>query len=328
LDPPIHKWWAVPTLLNLASCILHLESRIFQKENFNMESKPTIGFIGLGTMGGRMARNLLNAGYPLIGFDINSERLEACVSAGASAGIDADDIVKRGEVVMTSLRSSDIFVEVAENHLLPNARAGQIFIDLGTTIAPETRRLAETLATKGASLVDAPVSGGPSGSERGTLRIFVGGDESAVARCRPILEVLGEPLRVVYCGASGSGQVVKGVNQLAMGLGAAAYLEAIAFGVRAGVNPEAIRDVVGGGNEGWRQQFEGIANRVINGTAENMVVKYPELPYFLQEAAEQGVELPLTQALYEFCTAHGAPMFDNMNRPSRSFWSALVGEVQ
>lgn len=209
------------------------------------------------------------------------------------------------------------------NHFLPHARSGQIFIDLGTTTAPETRRLAQSLVTKGAMLVDAPVSGGPQGAKQGMLYIFVGGDESAVARCRPILDTLGNPERVVHCGPSGAGQVVKGVNQLAMGLGTAAYLEAMAFGVRSGVSPEAIRSVMGGDGN-WRQQFDGIARQVIDGKAENMVVKFPELPYFFDESKEQGFELPLTQTLYKFCKANGKTMLDNMNRPSRSFWHALM----
>ncbi|MCZ6676825.1 MAG: NAD(P)-dependent oxidoreductase, partial [Candidatus Poribacteria bacterium] len=254
---------------------------------------PSIGFLGLGAMGGRMVRNLLKAGYRLIAFDINDERLNTCTSAGAIAAESADDVVHRSDVVLTSLRSSAIFVEVAENHLLPHAREKQVFIDLGTTAPPETRRLAAAFAAKGAALLDAPVSGGPQGSANGNLRMFVGGDAQVVSQCQPILEVLGDPERIVYCGPSGAGQVVKGVNQLAMGLGVAAYLEAIAFGVRAGVAPEAIDKAVGG-DEAWRKHFSEIAARVIDDRAENSVVKFPELPYFLAEAQEQGFEIPLT----------------------------------
>jgi 3-hydroxyisobutyrate dehydrogenase-like beta-hydroxyacid dehydrogenase len=282
-----------------------------------------IGFIGLGAMGGNMAKQLLGAGYELIGFDINPERLAACVSVGATAAENADSVVKQSRVVLTSLRSSAIFVEVAKKHLLPNAREGQTFIDLGTTTAPETRRLAAAFSDRSATLIDAPVSGGPQGAATGTLRIFVGGDEKAVARCRPILETLGEPKRVVHCGPSGAGQVVKGANQLAMGLGVAAYLEAIAFGVRAGVDPEAIDQAVGN-DEGWRGHFSGVARQIINGNGGNMVVKFPELPYFLEEARMQGFEIPLTQALYDFLKVSKHEFFDNMNRPSRSFWLELM----
>ena len=284
---------------------------------------PKIGFIGLGNMGGRMAKNLHNAGYPLIGYDIDAAKCEALTVTGATAGKDTTEVVINSDVVMTSLRSSDVFCSVTEQYLIPDACDGHVFIDLGTTEVEKTRELATVFAERGATLIDAPVSGGPHGSETGTLRIFVGGDAAVVEKCRPILEILGEPKYVVYCGPSGSGQIVKGVNQLAMGLGAAAYMEAMAFGVCAGVDPQAIRDVVGMGG-GWRGEFDRIAKRIIDGEGKTLVVKYPELPYFLAAAEASGFEIPLTEALYEFCKKENYEMFDNMNRPSRSFWQTLL----
>ena len=287
---------------------------------------PTIGFIGLGNMGGRMAKNLHNAGYPLIGYDIDAAKCTALAATGATAADDTPQVVENSDVVMTSLRSSDVFCSVAEQHLIPNAREGHVFIDLGTTEVEKTREIATALTEKGATLIDAPVSSGPNGSETGTLRIFVGGDAAVVEKCRPILEVLGEPKYVVYCGTSGSGQIVKGVNQLAMGLGDAAFMEAMAFGVCAGVDPTAIREAVGMG-DGWRGQFDRIAKRIIDGEGKNLVVKYPELPYFLAAAEASGFEIPLTEALYEFCKRENYQMFDNMNRPSRSFWRTLTKDA-
>ena len=282
-----------------------------------------IGFIGLGNMGGRMAKNLHNAGYPLIGYDIDAAKCEALAAISATPGKNTTEVVRNSDVILTSLRSSDVFCSVAEQHFIPNAREGHVFIDLGTTEVEKTRDIATALDAKGATLIDAPVSGGPHGSETGTLRIFIGGDAAVVEKCRPILEVLGEPKYVVYCGPSGSGQIVKGVNQLAMGLGAAAYMEAMAFGVCAGVDPTAIREAVGMG-DGWRGQFDGIAKRIIDGDGKNLVVKYPELPYFLAAAEAAGFEIPLTEALYEFCKKGNYEMFDNMNRSSRSFWHELT----
>ena len=283
----------------------------------------TIGFIGLGNMGGRMAKNLHNAGYPLIGYDIDAAKCEALAATGATAGKETAEVVSNSDVIMTSLRSSDVFCSVAEKHLIPNVRDGHVFIDLGTTEVEQTRKLATAFAEKGATLIDAPVSGGPHGSETGTLRIFVGGDATVVEQCRPILEVLGEPKYVVYCGPSGAGQIVKGVNQLAMGLADAAFMEAMAFGVCAGVDPNAIREAVGMG-DGWRGQFDSIAKRIIDGEGKTLIVKYPELPYFLAAAKASGFEIPLTEALYEFCKNENYEMFDNMNRPSRSFWRTLT----
>jgi 3-hydroxyisobutyrate dehydrogenase-like beta-hydroxyacid dehydrogenase len=270
-----------------------------------------------------MAKNLHNAEYPLIGYDIDAAKCEALAATGATVGKHTIEVVRNSDVIMTSLRSSDIFCSVAEQHFIPNAREGDVFIDLGTTEVEKTREIATVLDEKGATLIDAPVSGGPHGSETGTLRIFVGGDAAVVKKCRPILEVLGEPKYVVYCGPSGSGQIVKGVNQLAMGLGAAAYMEAMAYGVCAGVDPTAIREAVGMG-DGWRGQFDGIAKRIIDGDGKQLVVKYPELPYFLAAAEAAGFEIPLTEALYAFCRNENYEMFDNMNRPSRSFWRTLT----
>ena len=284
---------------------------------------PTIGFIGLGNMGGRMAKNLHNAGYPLIGYDIDAAKCTALAAIDATVGKDTTEVVKNSDVIMTSLRSSDVFCSVAEQYLIPNARDGHVFIDLGTTEVEKTRDIATAFTEKGATLIDAPVSGGTHGSETGTLRIFVGGDAASAEKCRPILEILGEPKYVVYCGPSGSGQIVKGVNQLAMGLADAAFMEAMAFGVCAGVNPIAIREAVGMG-DGWRGQFDRIAKRIIDEEGKNLVVKYPELPYFLAAAEASGFEIPLTEALYEFCKKANYEMFDNMNRPSRSFWRTLI----
>ncbi|MGQ9731423.1 MAG: NAD(P)-dependent oxidoreductase [Candidatus Zipacnadales bacterium] len=255
-----------------------------------------LGFIGLGAMGGPMAKNLLRAGYRLIVFDIDPERIAALVTVGAEAAQNVREVVQRTDIVLTSLRSSEVWVEVAEGELVDQSRTGQIFIDLGTVVPLETRRLAALFAERGAALVDAPVSGGPSGASTGKLRIFVGGDRQIVQRVWPILEVLGDPERIVYCGAIGAGQVVKGCNQLAMGLADAAYMEALAFGVREGIDPSIIGQAVGGGPEPWRRHFESIADRVAQGQGEALYVKFPELPYFLAEADAQGTPMPLTRA--------------------------------
>ena len=286
---------------------------------------PVLGFLGLGAMGGPMARNLVRAGYTVVGFDLREERLSACADAGVVPAGGEDDVVRRADVVLTSLPSSESWVEAAERHLVPNAREGQVFIDLGTTTPPETRRLAAEFARKGAALLDVPVSGGPGGVEAKRLRMFVGGDPRVFAECRQILEAIGGPEHITYCGPSGSGQVVKGVNQLAMGLGAAAYLEAVAFGVMAGVDAETIRVAVGatGGVDRWREYVDFVADRAAAGSAESIGVKFRELPYFLREAGEKGFVLPLTQMLFSFCDAGERVVIDD-NRRAPSFWHELM----
>jgi len=285
--------------------------------------QPLVGFVGVGSMGGAMVGTLLRAGWRVLAYDIDPDNLAAAVAKGAQAADSAPSVVAQCDFVLTSLRSSKVFVEVAETHFLPNARAGQTFIDLGTTAAPEARRLAALLAQRGADLVDAPVSGGVGGSSTGTLRIFVGGHPDAAERARPVLETLGDEGRVVYLGPSGSGQVGKAVNQLAMGLADAAYLEAVAFGVRAGLDAADIVQAMGG-DGGWRQYFGRIAGRVAEGRGDEILTKYPEHGFFLQEADERGIPAPMLRALYAFLKAGEHDHVDNMGRARPSLWHELM----
>jgi len=284
---------------------------------------PTIGFIGLGTMGSGMAANLLKARYPMVVFDIDADRLAACADAGAEAAESARHAVERAEIVLTSLPSSAVFAEVAEEALLPAARESMVFIDLGTTEGAITRRVAGAMLAKGATLLDAPVSGGGRGAADGTLRVFVGGNRQAADRCRPIFDVLGDPAGVGYCGLSGSGQAVKAVNQLAMGLVPAAYLEAIAFAVRSGADLDAVRTAVGG-DDGWRGEVARYAAKVQDGSADEVLIKFPEMPYFLREARELGFALPITEAIFAFCDGGPRNWTDNMGRPRVAFWHQLM----
>jgi 3-hydroxyisobutyrate dehydrogenase-like beta-hydroxyacid dehydrogenase len=289
---------------------------------------PIVGFLGLGTMGGHMARRLLDEGFPVLAYDPEPEKLQACLDAGAAACENEEGVASAAHVVLCSLRLSSQFVQVAEGCLIPAAHKGQVFLDLGTTAPGAIRRLAPRFAEAGASLLDAPVSGGVDGAESGMLRIFVGGEEEVFEQCRGILEVLGNPERVVYCGPSGAGAVMKGVNQLAMGLGWAARLEAVAFGVLAGVDPLVISEGVGG-PEGWRAELNWLARRAAQGAAEGVLCHFPELPYWLEEAGEQGFDMPMTRALYSFLKDGDIDFKDNMGRPCASFWNELMkrGEV-
>ena len=155
------------------------------------------------------------------------------------------------------------------------------------------------------------------------MRLFAGGDPAAFERVHPILETVGGAEGLTYCGPSGMGQVVKGVNQLAMGLGAAAYLEAVAFGVRAGASPEVINRAVGGDSEGWRAMVRQTARSAQEGRAEQAGVKFRELPYYLEAAEAAGFDLPLARVLYGFCDAGERVVVDD-NRPAPSFWHELM----
>jgi 3-hydroxyisobutyrate dehydrogenase-like beta-hydroxyacid dehydrogenase len=281
-----------------------------------------VGFIGLGSMGGPMARNLLHAGYELRAYDTDGEKLRALTAEGAHPADSAADVARRCDVVLTSLPYSRTWVEVAEGELLPAAREGQVFIDLGTVAPPEMRRVAAAFAKRGAALLDVPVSGGPRGAAEGTLRMFAGGDEAVYARSRELLEALGDPRRIVYCGPTGAGQVVKAVNQLASGLTNAACLECLALAELCGVDLEAVDRAVGG-EGGWRGLLSDVAGQVLAGRGEDVGVKHGQLAHYLSEADERGFDLPLTRALHGFCE-DGERVTVEANRPSPSFWRELL----
>jgi 3-hydroxyisobutyrate dehydrogenase-like beta-hydroxyacid dehydrogenase len=270
-----------------------------------------------------MARHLVSAGCVVHVFDLNAERLAAVVSAGATPSPDAPSVVRSAEVVFASLPTHEALVAVAEQTLLPSARAGQVFVDLGTTIPHETRRLAAQFAARGATLLDVPVSGGSEGAEKGRLRMFAGGDEAWFGRVRPLLEIMGGPDKLTYCGPSGCGQIAKGVNQLKSALGTAAMVEALAFAVRAGVPAETVAAAFGAGSKEEASGIVKYARAVAANPAAHFGVKFRELPYFLAEARAGGFALPLTEALHAFCE-RGERVVTDDNRPAPSFWHQLM----
>ncbi len=282
---------------------------------------PTIGFIGLGAMGSGMARNLLKADYSLTVTDLQREKVGALVEHGATAAQHISDLVQANDVILTSVPSFVVAVQVAHD-LLNHARPGQIFIELSTMTPTQAQELAAAYAERGATRLDVPVSGGATGAANGTLRMFVGGDEAVVRQCWPIFEVLGDPDRIVYGGPAGYGQIIKVVNQMAMGLSNAIYLETIGFGVKMGLDPDLLVQAVGGG-DGWRRQFEGIAHRIKNDQAIHTDVKFVQLQQFADDAAARGYAMPLVQALFAFMEP-GERISQEEIYPAPSFWHELM----
>jgi 3-hydroxyisobutyrate dehydrogenase-like beta-hydroxyacid dehydrogenase len=250
-------------------------------------------------MGGPMAERLLRAGYSLVACDRDRERLAPLVSVGAETADTPRDAAARAEVVLTSLPTSEAFVAVAEapeHGLIAGLRPGATLIDMGTTAPPETRRIAALVEARGSGYLDAPVSGGPGAARRGDLAIMVGGEADCVMACLPILQALGRP---VHCGPVGAGQVVKGINQIVMGVGTALFLEAMAFGLRCEIDPRRIVEALEGAGAA-QVSFLPVARQVADGVALERDAKLRELPYFIAEAEARGIPLPLTEALVRF----------------------------
>lgn len=283
-----------------------------------MASEGAVGFIGLGWMGSHFAGRLLKAGLQLRVYDVAAEKMDGLVREGAEAAPSAGALIAGCDLVLLSLRNSDIAVQVMKDDLLPRASQGKIIVDLGTTRVPDTREMASAFAAKGAALLDCPVSGDP----RTPVYMFCGGDREAFAKTRSVLEQLADPDHLTYGGESGAGQILKGVNQLAMGLVAGAWMETISFATRQGISAELVAKAVGGSGA-FRAELTAQAKVLAAGKGENNDLKFAELPYFLAAAEAAGIDLPLTSALYHYCAAGEPKWRDNMNRPYVSFWNML-----
>jgi 3-hydroxyisobutyrate dehydrogenase len=209
-----------------------------------MDKVDKVGFIGLGIMGSRMARNLLAAGRELVVCDIDAKAVAAIKQKGAKVAASPREVAEQVDVLLLSLPDSPQIFEVTNGAggIAEGAHKGLVVID-HSTVAPMTpQRLSEELEPLGVSWLDAPVSGGPAGAEAATLTIMVGGDEKVLERCRPILETVGG--NVQYMGASGMGATTKIVNQLATGIAMVAMSEAFTLGVTAGIDARRLWEVL------------------------------------------------------------------------------------
>ncbi|OEY66280.1 3-hydroxyisobutyrate dehydrogenase [Marinobacter sp. X15-166B] len=211
----------------------------------------TIGFIGLGNMGGPMACNLVKGGHQVTAFDLSDTALDAVVSAGAKKAASARDAVQGAEMVISMLPAGQ-HVEalyLGEDGLLSALNAGTLVID-SSTIAPETsRKVGAAAEQRGLAFLDAPVSGGVGGAKAGALTFICGGTDAAFERAKPVLEAMGK--NIFHAGESGAGQVAKVCNNMLLAILMSGTCEALALGVKNGLDPAVLSEIMrqsSGGN--------------------------------------------------------------------------------
>src|SRR5437763_13512272 len=172
-------------------------------------SQPNVGFIGLGSMGRPMCKNLTAAGYPLTVWNRSQPGIDTVTGYGAEAAASPREVAERAEVIITIVTDSPDVRQVilGEQGVIHGVKRDAVVIDMSTISPSVTREIAASLKMKGVHMLDAPVSGGEKGAIDGTLSIMVGGQESTFERCRPVLEAMGKV--IVYIGPTGSGQIVK-----------------------------------------------------------------------------------------------------------------------
>ena len=258
-----------------------------------------VAVIGLGTMGAPMARHLLGAGHQVVVHNRTRDRELALADLGADRAATPAEAARGAEVVLTCVSDTPDLEDVlfGEGGVAAGVERGATVIDCSTVSPSATADMAARLAARGAGLVDAPVSGGSEGAERGTLTIFVGGEPDHVERARPVLEAIGS--RITHLGPSGSGQVAKAVNQVMIAGTYATVGEGIALAEAAGLPLDALLEALGAG---------AAASWVLENRARNMIEdRYPlgfkvalhrkDLAIALDEARRAGVRLEVTETV-------------------------------
>jgi 3-hydroxyisobutyrate dehydrogenase len=202
--------------------------------------KEKVGFIGLGAMGGPMAKNLLKDGYPLTVYDIVASRMKTLLEAGAVGASSCKEVAENADVIVTMLPSSPHVREavLGKRGVIEGVREKSILIDMSTIDPVTTREIEKKLSNMKVEMIDAPVARGVAAAVAGTLAIFIGGDKETFEKCRPILLSMGKDLD--YVGEIGAGEVVKLINNLILSINVCALAEGLVLGIKAGVKPDVL----------------------------------------------------------------------------------------
>jgi 2-hydroxy-3-oxopropionate reductase len=256
-----------------------------------------VGFVGLGIMGKPMAKNLMESGYGLVLYNRTLEKAQELAEDGeAEVAANPAEVAENSDIIITMLPDSpDVEAVVArEDGVLEGIREGALLVDMSTISPVVTEELAERFRERGASMLDAPVSGGDVGAIEGTLSIMVGGSEEDFERAKPLFDVMGKT--VTHVGPTGAGQVTKAANQVVVALTIEAVSEALVLGSKGGVAPEKILDVLSGGLAGnkvmevKREKF--LSHKFDPGFRSEL--HHKDLGIALAAGREYGVVLPVT----------------------------------
>jgi 3-hydroxyisobutyrate dehydrogenase-like beta-hydroxyacid dehydrogenase len=195
-------------------------------------------------MGNPMAYNVLKAGFPMLVYDKNPQAMENLLQAGAKGAASIQEVVTQSDMTFTSLPASadveDVYLQAGG--LLDRAQPGALLVDLSSVLPSTPRKIEPRARERGLYFLEAPVSGGVSGARAATLAIMVGGDPQVLERARPVLRAIGP--NIFHVGAVGAGNTVKAINNMLASVNALAMMEGLALGVKAGLDPMTIYEVV------------------------------------------------------------------------------------
>jgi 2-hydroxymethylglutarate dehydrogenase len=262
-----------------------------------------VGFIGLGAMGKPMAMNILKAGFDLMVTDVREDPIRELVRLGAKSAHTAKDVAAATDIVLASLPSVEISQEVAfsSNGVLAGAKEGTLYIETSTIMPSVIKEIAKQAVDIGVQVLDAPVSGGAIAQRlEGRLTIMVGGAKDAVEKVTPVLKTIGS--KIFHVGDVGAGNMVKIVNNLIAVTNIVNIMEGMAFGTKAGIDPQILRDVIAVSTGGGPGVFENVVTQILNRNFEPppgktasaaLRIAYKDLKLALDLANELSVPLTL-----------------------------------
>lgn len=259
-----------------------------------MSHSLKVGYIGLGLMGKSMARNILNAGFPLVVHNRSQSAVTELVNEGALRAASPAEVAAQVDVVFTNLPDSpDVeLVALGKNGIIAGAHASLIYVD-NSTIKPATaRHIATVLGESGVACLDAPVSGGDIGARQGTLTIMVGGPASAVKVVGPVFAAIGKT--VTHVGDAGTGQIAKAANQIMVAAQMVAMAELLIFAKKAGADPQKVVEAIkGGAAQCWTLDVK--PPRLFSGNRSPGFKAYmqaKDMNIILETARQYGIPLP------------------------------------
>jgi 2-hydroxy-3-oxopropionate reductase len=265
----------------------------------------TIGFIGLGIMGGPIAANLVKAGFDVIGHNRTRDKVDALIGVGGRGADDVAGAVRDAETIITMVPDSPDVEAVAsgENGIFANAKNGALYIDMSSIRPDVSVRVAGLGRQRGLRVLDAPVSGGEVGAVEASLSIMVGGEAADFEAAKPVLEAVGKT--IVHVGPAGAGQTVKAANQLIVAGNIELVAEAIVFLEAYGVDMEAALEVLGGGLAGStvlaRKGASMLAGEFNPGF--RLQLHHKDLGIVQSAAREAGVVIPLGAVVSQLVAA-------------------------
>ncbi|HXV48996.1 MAG TPA: NAD(P)-dependent oxidoreductase [Candidatus Binatia bacterium] len=270
------------------------------------ETSMRVGFIGLGTMGAKMALNLRAAGYEMVVNDIRHAACAPLLAAGATAVDSARKVAEATDVVFTSLPGPKEVEEVAlaEGGLLAGMRPGTAWFDLSTNSPTLVRRLHQRFTATGVAMLDSPVSGGPAGAKSRKLALWVSGDKAVFDHHKPVLDAIGD--QAMYIGPIGAGTVAKLVHNAAAYAILGALAEVFTLGVKAGVEPLMLWQAVRQGAFGRRRTFDRLADQFLPGrfdpSAFALKLAHKDITLATELGRELNVPLRITTLVREEMT--------------------------